>query len=51
MNAQPQSIPAADSDGPSVFTALQEQLGLKLVSQKAPIEILTIVRVDRPSEN
>jgi uncharacterized protein (TIGR03435 family) len=51
VNAQPQGIPAADSEGASVFTALQEQLGLKLESQKAPVEILTVDRVERPSEN
>jgi uncharacterized protein (TIGR03435 family) len=37
---------------PSLFTALQEQLGLKLVSTKAPVETLVIDHVDRtPAEN
>jgi len=40
-----------DPDAPSLFTALQEQLGLKLESQKAPVEFLIISHAERPSEN
>jgi uncharacterized protein (TIGR03435 family) len=44
------SAPPPDS-GPSLFTAIQEQLGLKLESQKGPVEILIIDGAERPSEN
>jgi uncharacterized protein (TIGR03435 family) len=41
--------PPADaaSDRPSIFTAIKEQLGLKLESQKGPVEVLVIDRVER----
>jgi bla regulator protein blaR1 len=43
--------PPADPNGPTIFTALQEQLGLKLESQKGPVEIIVIDHVEKPSEN
>jgi len=38
-------------DAPELFTAIQEQLGLKLESAKLPVEVLVIDHVVRPSEN
>ena len=40
-----------DSDEPSLFTALQDQLGLKLVSTKGPIDTIAIDHIEEPSEN
>jgi uncharacterized protein (TIGR03435 family) len=54
--------PSAGADPPSVFkrwiqgyrdqaAAFQQQLGLKLESTKAPVEVLVIDKVEKPSEN
>jgi uncharacterized protein (TIGR03435 family) len=40
-----------DPSGPSFFSAIQEQLGLKLESKKSQIEILVIEHAEQPSEN
>jgi uncharacterized protein (TIGR03435 family) len=42
---------AADPALPSLFLALQEQLGLRLESSKARVDLLVIDRVERPSSN
>ena len=39
------------TDGPSLFTLIPEQLGLKLVAVKAPVEMLVIDRAEKASEN
>jgi uncharacterized protein (TIGR03435 family) len=43
--------PAALPDQPSIFTAIQEQLGLKLEATRSPIEVLVIDTIQKPSAN
>ena len=43
--------PPADPNAPSFFTAIQEQLGLKLEATKGPVEVLVIDSVERPVED
>jgi uncharacterized protein (TIGR03435 family) len=45
-------VPAASADSPDLFTALQEQLGLKLEQRKGPVEVLVIDHVEKiPTQN
>ena len=49
FNGQPPAEPAA---GPSIFTAVQDNLGLRLESRRAPIEVLVVDTAQRtPTEN
>jgi uncharacterized protein (TIGR03435 family) len=42
---------SADNSGPSLFTALESQLGLKLSAQRVAVTVLVIDHVERPSQN
>lgn len=46
INGQPVSV-----DGPNIYTALREQLGLQLEKGRGPVDFLVIERVEKPSEN
>jgi len=47
-----EETPSNTDSGPTIFKAIQDQLGLKLVPKKGPIEMLVIDRIERtPIEN
>ncbi len=43
--------PPGTTEAPDLFTAIQQQLGLKLDSMKAPVDTIVIDHVEKPSEN
>ena len=45
------SYPQSDPNGPSLQTALEEQLGLKLVSTKTPVDFIVIDHIEEPFPN
>ena len=49
-NAPPAAADPADAP-PDIFTAFQQQLGLKLENTKAPVDVMVIDRLEKPSEN
>ncbi len=45
------AVPEADTSGASLFTAIQEQLGLKLEADKGKVDVIVIDHIDLPSPN
>ena len=43
--------PTPDADGVSIFTAVEEQLGLRLESGTAPLDVVVVERIERPTAN
>lgn len=45
----PEGQPQVDVDAPSIFAALPEQVGLRLESRRAPLRVLVVDAIDRPT--
>jgi uncharacterized protein (TIGR03435 family) len=46
-----ESAPSTDSSNPALSSALQQQLGLRLIEKKEPVEILIVEQAQKPSDN
>ncbi len=45
------AAPGPDDAGPSIFTAVQEQLGLRLEASKGPVDVIVVDHIEKPAEN
>jgi uncharacterized protein (TIGR03435 family) len=51
FGGHPPKVAAADDPAPGLSEALQQQLGLRLATEKIPVDVLVVDRVERPSAN
>jgi uncharacterized protein (TIGR03435 family) len=51
FSPNPDAPPSPPVDGPSIFTAIQEQLGLRLEGSRGPVEVVAIDSAQKPAEN